>query len=143
MLRLKKRAEFLAVSRGTRAGRRAFSLQCGTGATTSETVPRVGFTVTKKVGTATERNRIRRRLRAAVADLPADAAKPGRDYVIVGRREALAEPYATLVSDLAQAMRQLGRRPVDRPADRSAPRSGARAAADPEPGASDNPLGTR
>jgi ribonuclease P protein component len=115
MLRLKKRAEFLAVARGSRAGRRAFALQCGAGPTTADDTARVGFTVTKKIGTATERNRIRRRLRAAVAALPADAARPGADYVIVGRREALTEPFPTLVSDLASAMRQAGRRAATRP----------------------------
>lgn len=116
MQRLKKRAEFLAVSRGTRAGRRAFSLQAGSGPTTSDEAARVGFTVTKKVGDAPERNRIRRRLRAAVAALPADAPRAGLDYVVVGRREALAEPFQTLVSDLASAMRQAGRRAASRPA---------------------------
>lgn len=116
MLRLKKRAEFLAVSRGTRTGRRAFSLQSGTGPTTPDDAPRVGFTVTKKVGNAPERNRIRRRLRAAIAALPADAPRAGTDYVVVGRREALAESFETLVSDLASAMRQAGRRTASRAA---------------------------
>ena len=116
MLRLKKRAEFLAVSRGARAGRRAFSLQIGVGPTTPADQSRIGFTVTKKVGDAPERNRIRRRLRAAVAALPADAARAGTDYVIVGRREALAEPFQALVADLASAMRQAGRRAAARPA---------------------------
>jgi ribonuclease P protein component len=110
MLRLKKRAEFLAVSRGARAGRRAFSLQMGAGPTTPADQSRIGFTVTKKVGNAPERNRIRRRLRAAVAALPADAARAGADYVIVGRREALAEPFQALVADLASAMRRAAAR---------------------------------
>ena len=102
MLRLKKRAEFLAVSRGTRAGRRVFSLQCGAGATTSETVPRVGFTVTKKVGTATERNRIRRRLRAAVADLPAEVSLSDAD-AMMPQLKLSGFPQVELVARVSRA----------------------------------------
>ncbi len=50
---------------------------------------RVGFTVTKKVGTATERNRVRRRLRELVKRLDVISMRPHHDYVIVGRRAAL------------------------------------------------------
>jgi ribonuclease P protein component len=57
---------------------------------------RVGFTVSKKVGNAVKRNRIRRRLRTA-ADrvLPADG-RPGRDYVVIGRKAALKRPFSDL-----------------------------------------------
>jgi ribonuclease P protein component len=117
MRRLKKRAEFLAVSKGARAGRRAFSLQALTRPAQGGEVfgdafrePRMGFTVTKKVGTATERNRVRRRLREAARLLPEAAAFPDTDYVVVGRREALGEPFTILMADLKSAMRQLGRK---------------------------------
>ena len=70
--RLTKRSEFLRAARGKRAGRSGFSLQ----AIASEgELPGIGFTVTKKMGNSPERNRIKRRLRAAVracaAGLPA------------------------------------------------------------------------
>lgn len=100
--RLKKRAEFLAVAQGRRVDRRAFVLQA-LGPDADARPPRVGFTVTKKAGTATERNRIRRRLRAAIAEA-ADAARPGDDYVLIGRRTALSEPFGDLVSDLRRAL---------------------------------------
>ena len=100
--RLKKRAEFLAVAQGRRVDRRAFALQA-LGPAGDAHPARVGFTVTKKIGTATERNRIRRRLRAAIAEA-ADAARLGDDYVLIGRRAALSEPFGDLVSDLRRAL---------------------------------------
>ena len=60
---------------------------------------RVGFTVTKKNGTATERNRIRRRLRELVKRLDVISMRPHSDYVLVGRRAALtaiSRPCSTI-----------------------------------------------
>ncbi|MFN4090571.1 MAG: ribonuclease P protein component [Alphaproteobacteria bacterium] len=68
---------------------------------------RVGFTVSRKVGCAVERNRVRRRLRAAVDRVFADHARPGTDYVVIGRRQALARDFTDLVTDLETAMRRL------------------------------------
>ena len=50
---------------------------------------RFGFTVSKKVGTAVERNRVRRRLRDIVRRHAALATLAGHDYVLIGRRAAL------------------------------------------------------
>ena len=94
--RLKKRSQFLRAARGNRAGRSAFGLQA---IASPEPEPGLGFTVTKKTGNSPERNRIKRRLRAAVTACASDF-HPGHDYVLVGRREALSEPFAKLVSDL-------------------------------------------
>jgi ribonuclease P protein component len=149
MQRLKKRADFLSVAKGARAGRRAFTLQAAkraprhgangkpiTVAAEPVTEPRVGFTVTKKVGNAVERNRIRRRLRAAVDRLKAspDAARaaPDHDYVLVGRRDALTLDFAALVADLRGALVQVmkprgpkGSPPSDAPPHRFDRASGA------------------
>ncbi len=109
MDRLKKRAEFLAVARGGRANRGAFTLQAAP-APTVDAAPRCGFTVTKKVGNAVVRNRVRRRLREAVR-LEAEAlGRDGVDHVLVGRREALAIPFAELRADLRSAFAQAHRR---------------------------------
>jgi ribonuclease P protein component len=94
--RLVKRAEFLRAGKGRRAGRTGFSLQA---AVTENPEPGIGLTVSKKVGNAPERNRVKRRLRAAVRSCAA-AFRPRHDYVLVGRREALSLPFATLVGDL-------------------------------------------
>ena len=74
----------------------------------AELGPRFGLTVTKKVGCAVERNRIRRRLREALRT-PGLAAKAGHDYVIVARRDALTAPFAVLVNELSQALEFRGR----------------------------------
>jgi ribonuclease P protein component len=105
MDRLKKRAEFLAVARGARSARRGFVLQAA--AFKDETAPRCGFTVTKKVGNAVVRNRIRRRLKEVVRLSSSGLTDIGVNYVLVGRLEALALPFETLADDLAGAFRQV------------------------------------
>ena len=68
---------------------------------------RVGFTATRKIGSAVIRNRARRRLReAARAALPR-AAAPGCDYVLIARAGTLTRPYAELVGDLETALAAL------------------------------------
>ena len=98
--RLRKRAQFLNAAKGRRAGRSAFSLQAvGVG----DAVPGLGFTVTKKAGNSPQRNRIKRRLRAA-ARACEPRFQPQHDYVLVGRHEALTEPFAKVVADLSSAI---------------------------------------
>ena len=98
--RLRKRAQFLNVARGSRAGRSGFTLQM---VPVDGEAPGVGLTVTKKSGNSPERNRIRRRLRAALRAC-ADDLKPQHDYVVVGRRDALTLPFSKVVSDLSSAI---------------------------------------
>jgi ribonuclease P protein component len=68
---------------------------------------RVGFTVSRKVGGAVERNRVRRRLREVVRLSPAAGMKPGHDYVLVGRRAALDLAFDRMVEDFARALRRI------------------------------------
>ena len=70
---------------------------------------RVGFTVSKKVGNAVERNRVRRRLREMVR-ASAVAARRGHDYVVIGRRAALALPFPQLLAEFERALRQVHER---------------------------------
>ena len=93
MDRLRQRADFLAVANGARANSAAFVVQAR--ARDDSGPVRVGFTVTKKNGTATERNRIRRRLRELVKRLDVISMRPHSDYVLVGRRAALRALVAT------------------------------------------------
>ena len=76
----------------------------------AETLPpiRVGFTVSKKVGNAVVRNRVRRRLRAAADVVIAQRGLPHRDYVLVGRRESEERPYADLLADIETALARTG-----------------------------------
>ena len=79
---------------------------------------RVGFTVSRKVGNATRRNRARRRLRAAAGEVLPEHGRPGYDYVLIGRGATLDRPYAELVADLRAALRNVatGRARGGRPA---------------------------
>jgi ribonuclease P protein component len=107
MDRLRQRADFLAVANGARVSSAAFALQSR--ARSDQGPIRVGFTVTKKNGTATERNRIRRRLRELVKRLDVISMRPHHDYVLVGRREALSRDFAVMLDDLRGALRRLDR----------------------------------
>jgi ribonuclease P protein component len=107
MDRLRQRADFLAVANGLRMNSAAFVLQSR--ARGDDGPVRVGFTVTKKVGTATERNRVRRRLRELVKRLDVISMRPHSDYVLVGRRAALTRDFATMLDDLRSALHRLER----------------------------------
>lgn len=69
---------------------------------------RLGFTVTKKVGNAVVRNRVRRRLRAAARLVLKDRPASGVDLVLIGRAATIACPFATLTGDLERAFVRLG-----------------------------------
>src|ERR1700733_1840512 len=107
MERLRQRPDFLAVADGARVNSPAFTLQ---GRRRDDLGPiRIGFTVTKKNGTAPERNRIRRRLRELVKRLPAISRQPHSDYVLIGRRAALTCGFSSMLGDLRQALHRLDR----------------------------------
>lgn len=69
---------------------------------------RVGFTASRRVGNAVQRNRVRRRLKSAVREVLAVHAKPDRDYVIIGRAATLKRPYRALLNDLETALKRVG-----------------------------------
>lgn len=69
---------------------------------------RVGFTVTKKLGNAVTRNRIKRRLRAAAAEAFPEAAEPAHDYNLLARPAAATQAYTTLLDDLRSALVEAG-----------------------------------
>jgi ribonuclease P protein component len=103
--RLRKRRDFLAAARGRRCVTSAMVLQARrrAGDEGEGPAPRLGFTVTKKVGTAVVRNRVRRRLKEAARLVADRLARPEHDYVIVGRREALDISFDTLLAELDRA----------------------------------------
>lgn len=69
---------------------------------------RVGITASRKVGGAVERNRARRRLRAAARAVLAEHGSDGCDYVLIGRSATVRRPFADLLADLTQALKRLG-----------------------------------
>lgn len=115
MQRLKQRADFLAAAAGTKAPATGFVLQ--TRERDDAGPPRVGFTVSRKVGTAVERNRVRRRLREIVRLSAAGRLYSGKDYVLIGRRASLNLPFDRLCADFLGALARVhrGRRAEKRP----------------------------
>jgi ribonuclease P protein component len=99
--RLRRRTDFLATARGTRAAMPTLVLQTRH---TGKSRARVGFTVSRKVGNAVERNRVRRRLREALRQAAQACLRPGYDYVVVGRRRALSDPFKRITDDLRAAL---------------------------------------
>ena len=108
LVTLKTRAEFQRIRKGARWATPAFVLEAKERDTqTAEKVksePRFGFTVTRQVGKAVERNRIRRRLKAAVTSVQEKHARAEFDYVLIARRTALESAFGALVADLATAL---------------------------------------
>ena len=108
--RLKRRQEFLAAARGRKAGGASLGLQARRRRpdepAAAEAV-RIGFTCSKKVGNAVERNRARRRLKAAVDQVASELAAPGCDYVLIGRRATIDYPFDRLCDDMRRAFRSV------------------------------------
>ena len=107
MERLRQRADFLAAATGIKIPAAAFVLQAKRRA--DQGPARFGFTVSKKVGNAVERNRVRRRLREIVRLNAAARIQPWHDYVLVGRRAALALPFERIKQDFDGAIRRAHR----------------------------------
>jgi ribonuclease P protein component len=107
---LKKRADFLAAQQGERAGGAA-CLVIRSKAANPDGKTRVGFTVTKKLGKAVRRNRIRRRLREAARRAFPLAAAPGYDYVVIARPAAETRAFGLLLDDLKRALLRLAAPP--------------------------------
>lgn len=111
--RLKRRTEFLKVAAtGLKWVTRGLILQQRR--RNDENPPRIGFTVSKKVGNAVRRNRARRRLRAAVDRVLAEKGKTGRDYVLIGRFDTVDRPFDALVTDLETALERIETAPPGR-----------------------------
>jgi ribonuclease P protein component len=114
--RLSRRAEFQRVSRGRRIPTETFTLQSrrreGT-ETEALSGARVGLTVTRSVGGAVARNRVRRRLKEALRAAQPLEAEGDHDYVLMARREALGRRFAALVDDVRTAFRAVRRRGAD------------------------------
>jgi ribonuclease P protein component len=100
---IRRRADFLAANKGRRVPMPGFVLLIRDRQDGADTI-RLGITVTKKIGGAVVRNRMKRRFRQLARQiLPPDGLK-GADHVLIGRQSGIDRPFADLERDLKKAL---------------------------------------
>ena len=105
---IRRRRDFLAAARARRASAPSLTLQARDRADGAPA--RVGYTCSRKLGNAVARNRAKRRLREAARLALAPVARPGWDYVLIGRPDATAErAFPALLADLGAAAERVHR----------------------------------
>jgi ribonuclease P protein component len=98
---IKRRADFLAANKGLRVARPGFVLLARPNGGLGK---RFGITVTKKIGNAVVRNRMKRRFRELLrASLPQQGL-PDHDHVLIGREGGVERDFATMQAELAAAL---------------------------------------
>src|SRR3954463_12162644 len=110
--RLKKRSEFLACAQAPSTAKGAIVVQARP-RDDARALVRAGFTATKRIGGAVERNRAKRRMREAARLLLPEYAAPGVDYVIIARGGVLTRPWARLLDDVKSALIRLAAERAD------------------------------
>ena len=108
LITLRKRADFLAANSGRRASAPGFVLLVRDRAD-GDPAKRIGFTVTRKIGGAVVRNRMKRRLRALAREILPGEGFAGADHVLIGRSGGIERDFGMLRQDLARALEKLRR----------------------------------
>ena len=101
-----KRADFLAANRGKRYATPGFVLLVFD-RRDDDAAKRLGITITKKVGNAVVRNRMRRRFRELMREMLADKGKAGADHILIGRDGGIEKDFGELRADMARALDKL------------------------------------
>ena len=129
LVTLQRRSEFLRIRNGLRWSTAAFVLEAKSRqgwappAPVPDQVARFGFTVTKQLGGAVKRNRIRRRLKAAVSLTSERLARPGFDYVVIARAPAGTRVFTDLLRDFELGFDRLHSRPPKPQGERAGPKN--------------------
>ena len=103
---IKKRSDFLAANRGKRYATPGFVLLVKDRQDENADI-RLGITITKKVGNAVVRNRMRRRFRALAQEMLSIRGKAGADHVLIGRDGGIERDFGELRADLVKAFTKL------------------------------------
>lgn len=103
---IKKRSDFLTANRGKRYATPGFVLLVRDRRDDSPAI-RLGITITKKVGNAVIRNRMRRRFRALAQEILADKGKAGADHILIGRDSGIERDFDALRADMVKALGKL------------------------------------
>jgi ribonuclease P protein component len=98
---LTRRADFLAANRGLRIARPGFVLLANPN---GDAGLRFGITVTKKIGNAVVRNRMKRRFRVLLRELLPAQGLADTDHVLIGREGGIERDFAVLRSELLAAL---------------------------------------
>ncbi len=98
---IRKRADFLAANRGVRVARPGFVLLAHPNAGQGT---RYGVTVTKKIGNAVVRNRMKRRFRELLRAALPYAGLPDHDHILIGREGGVERDFALLADELGAAL---------------------------------------
>ncbi len=110
---LTRRADFLAANRGRRAPMPGFVLLVRPRGDGDPGI-RLGITVTKKIGGAVVRNRMKRRFRSLARDLLPTNGIEGADHVLIGRQGGIERDFGLLRAELEKALRKVAANPVIR-----------------------------
>jgi ribonuclease P protein component len=108
LVTIKKRADFVAANGGLRATTPGFILLVRD-RKDADTAMRVGFTVTKKIGGAVVRNRMKRRFRALAREIISAKGLQGADHVMIGRAKGIERDFALLRFELQTALEKMQR----------------------------------
>jgi len=103
-----KRADFLAANRGKRYATPGFVLLVSDRRDDDPAI-RLGITITKKVGNAVVRNRMRRRFRELAREMLNNKGKAGADHILIGRDGGIERDFAELRADMARALDKLAK----------------------------------
>lgn len=108
LIQLTRRGDFLAANAGKRAPMPGFVLLVRNRADDSPLM-RIGYTVSRKVGNAVTRNRMKRRLRALAHELLPVEGIAGADHVLIGRQAGVERDFAELRAELSKALKKVRR----------------------------------
>lgn len=108
---LTRRSDFIALRHAHKTSTASFLMAARKNTAAGDGV-RVGITVTKKLGGAVARNRIKRRLRAAIREVFPQLGEAGTDYVLIAREAAIDRNFTALLDDMKRALLRLSRKAI-------------------------------